>query len=102
MVVFVDESGFVSSQAANLHIAKVYFACPYEEVVIAGQENPTKDKMNYFDNIVVWFSNFLHSRVILSCKFDAQSNSLFKSSSSNMKCDSNFNSRVIVKARTSN
>ena len=59
MVVFVDESGFVSSQAANLHIAKVYFACPYEEVVIAGQENPTKDKMNYFDNIVVWFFQFL-------------------------------------------
>ena len=29
MLVFVDESGFVSSQATNLHIAKVYFACPY-------------------------------------------------------------------------
>ena len=28
MLVFVDESGFVSSHA-NLHIAKVYFACPY-------------------------------------------------------------------------
>lgn len=27
MLVFVDESGFVSSHATNLHIAKVYFIC---------------------------------------------------------------------------
>lgn len=60
--------------------------------------------MNSFENIVDWFSNFLHSPVSLACKFEAQSNSLriIKSVSSNMKCDSNFNSRVLVKARTTN
>ena len=29
MLIFVDESGLLSSQASNLHIAKVYFAYPY-------------------------------------------------------------------------